>query len=288
MIFSKFVDFSSTESDSEPDEKWINKEPSKTIPLLVDEYIRIKEFFIQTCRDKGEPELKRIKSHCSDLIQAVFRDKPKYTRLEDDLDRCPSIEEIARILFFHVSRWMGFEFLDRVIEFFLPALREVQIRLRDYKAKLRPVLEEKLVKIRALRSKHPRKCKSPKGLLKLVAKYNLDKDGIYVKDLITERHFLAEKLLVPEDLLQVISWSSGSLCIIYFTLEELEDHLLEQIELAHTVRVLQRRWIVSITIGDNQPIIITPPTVKSVQTATTPKSDSGKCNVQGIIVNPPL
>ena len=183
---------------------------------------------------------------------------------------------------------MGFEFLDRVIEFFLPALREVQSKLRNYKAQLRPVLEEKLVKIRALQSKHPRKCKSPKGLLKLVAKYNLDKDGIYVKDLITERHFLAEKLSVPEDLLQVISWSSGSLNIIFFTLEELEEHLIKQIELPHTVRVLRRRWIVSITIGNNEPIIITSPTLKSAQTATTPTSDSGKCNVQGIIVNQPL
>ena len=260
------------------------EEPSQMIPPCVDDYIKIKYLFIEICNKKGVPELKQIKRYCSDLIQAVFRGQLKYTCLEKYLNQCSSIEEIANILFFELSKWMSFVFLDKVIEFFLPDLREVQIRLRDYKAQLRPVLEEKLVKVKELKSSHPRKCKSQKGLLKLVAKYNLNKDGICVKDLITERHFLAEKLSVPDHLLQVISWSSGSLCIIYFTLEELEEHLIKQIELAHTVRVLQRRWIVSITIGNNQPIIITSPTVKSMQTATTPKSDSGKCSVQGLLL----
>ena len=58
-------------------------------------------------------------------------------------------------------------------------------------------------------------------MAELVVKYRLDADGLYVKDLIAERDFLAQRLGIPEHLLQVLSWGDGSLVIIYCILQDL-------------------------------------------------------------------
>ena len=43
-------------------------------------------------------------------------------------------------------------------------------------------------------------------MAELTVKYRLDADGLTVKDLVTERDFLAQRLGIPEHLLQVLSW----------------------------------------------------------------------------------
>jgi hypothetical protein len=270
-------DSRSSDSDSDLDELLLNEEPSRTIPGLVDEYIRIKTGFIETCNRMNEPKLKKIKDHCSDLIQAVFIGVPRYTRLEEELDHCPSIEEIAKLLFFKLNSWVGFEFLDRVIDFF-PSLNSVKTKLSDYKKQLRPVLEEKLRKVEVLRTQHPHRCRSPKGLLKMVVKYNLDKDGIRVENLIRERNFLALKLEIPQDLLQVISWGAGSLFIVFFTLEELEKHITEKIEVVRND--LHLHGILSVEIGNSPPILLSAkagvvPKFPVTKDPKKPSSDSG-------------
>ena len=53
-------------------------------------------------------------------------------------------------------------------------------------------------------------------MAELAVKYRLDADGLLVKDLVTERDFLAQRLGVPEHLLQVLSWGDGSIVITYW------------------------------------------------------------------------
>ena len=58
-------------------------------------------------------------------------------------------------------------------------------------------------------------------MAELVVKYRLDADGLFVKDLITERDFLAQRLGIPEHLLQVLSWGQSSVVITYWILRDL-------------------------------------------------------------------
>ena len=58
-------------------------------------------------------------------------------------------------------------------------------------------------------------------MAELVVKYRLDADGLTVNDLVTERDFLAQRLRVPEHLLQVLSWGHGSVVITYWILRDL-------------------------------------------------------------------
>ena len=57
-------------------------------------------------------------------------------------------------------------------------------------------------------------------MAELVVKYRLDADGLLVKDLIAERDFLAQRLGIPEHLLQVLSWGDGSIVITYWIVRE--------------------------------------------------------------------
>ena len=58
-------------------------------------------------------------------------------------------------------------------------------------------------------------------MAELVAKYRLDADGLLVKDLIAERDFLAQRLGIPEHLLQVLSWGQSSVVITYWMVRDL-------------------------------------------------------------------
>ena len=65
-------------------------------------------------------------------------------------------------------------------------------------------------------------------MAELVVKYRLDADGLLVKDLIAERDFLAQRLDIPDHLLQVLSWGQSSVVITYWMVR----HLLPLAELA--------------------------------------------------------
>ena len=58
-------------------------------------------------------------------------------------------------------------------------------------------------------------------MAELVVKYRLDADGLLLKDLIAERDFLAQRLDIPEHLLQVLSWSQSSVVITYWMVRDL-------------------------------------------------------------------
>ena len=57
-------------------------------------------------------------------------------------------------------------------------------------------------------------------MAEFAVKYELDADGLQVKDLIAEKHFLAQRLGVPSHLLQVLSWRRGSVVITYRIVRE--------------------------------------------------------------------
>ena len=57
-------------------------------------------------------------------------------------------------------------------------------------------------------------------MAELAVKYRLDEDGLLVKDLITKRDFLAQRLRLPKHLLQVLSWGKGSIVITYWIMQE--------------------------------------------------------------------
>ncbi len=58
-------------------------------------------------------------------------------------------------------------------------------------------------------------------MTELVVKYRLNADGLLVKDLIAQRDFLAQRLGIPEHLLQVLSWGEGSIVITYWMVRDL-------------------------------------------------------------------
>ena len=57
-------------------------------------------------------------------------------------------------------------------------------------------------------------------MAELTVKYRLDADGLDVMDLITGRDFLAQRLGVPEHLLQVLSWGAGSITVTYWMIRD--------------------------------------------------------------------
>lgn len=63
--------------------------------------------------------------------------------------------------------------------------------------------------------------KVPGSMAELAVKYKLDADSLLLKDLVTERDFLAERLSISEHLLQVISWEDGSIVITYWVVRDL-------------------------------------------------------------------
>ena len=58
-------------------------------------------------------------------------------------------------------------------------------------------------------------------MAELVVKYELDADGLLLKDLVAERNFLAQRLGIPRHLLKVLSWSRSSIVITYWILRDL-------------------------------------------------------------------
>ena len=65
-------------------------------------------------------------------------------------------------------------------------------------------------------------------MAELIVKYSLNADGLVVKDLLTEKYFLAQRLSIPPHLLQVLSWRPGSVSITYWIVRD----VLPLVELA--------------------------------------------------------
>ena len=99
-------------------------------------------------------------------------------------------------------------------------------------------------------------------MAELVVKYRLDADGLFVKDLIAARDFLAQRLGIPEHLLQVLSWRNCCIMITYWVLRD----ILPLAELAlcrEDVRAELTQHGVEVVYLDSHPSEHTDPAVSS-------------------------
>ena len=119
----------------------------------MDEYVEIKRMFVSVCSTKGSPTLEEVKDLCIDLIECAFKHLPHITRREDDIEKAKTFTGLARIVCFHLSKWISYEFFKKVVTHFQPALRSVQQRLMCYEDMLKPLLLQKLEHIAELQSR---------------------------------------------------------------------------------------------------------------------------------------
>ena len=209
------------------------------------QYGKIKKRFHEVCSTKGEPTLAEIKSACYDIIQMGFR---RHSPLSDRIDDAHTpLETVLRIIFFEISKWISYDFLQCIVDFFGSPLKEIKDALREYSRQLCPVLKAKLKDVKLLRSQHENECQTPDGLIRVAARYHLNSDGIPVSMLIEARDFLADKLKIPKKLLVPITYEEGSITIVFWTLAELEESILE--EVTRSEKDLKDVGIDCITVG---------------------------------------
>ena len=125
-------------------------------------------------------------------------------------------------------------------------------------------------------------------MAELVVKYRLDADGLLVKDLIAERDFLAQRLGIPEHLLQVLSWGRSSVVITYWILRDLlplaelalcredvqaeltqhgvEEVLLDSHPSEHPGPVSSREWSLTCAVHSMSSCVPSPQVDQSLQT----------------------
>lgn len=193
--------------------------PRPIIHPIMEEYLKVKAAF---CGSPHMPSLQALKDHCYDLIDVACTHKPEISRHESAIEKAQTIQKFARILFNHLSQWISFDFLDKVIERFQPELKDVKEQLAEYKKKLQPILMQKLEQIGRFWQQEQEEFLDGLELIEIVAKYRLDADGLEVQDLVTERDFLAQRLGIPESLLKLLSWRPGSIVIVFLILQELQ------------------------------------------------------------------
>ena len=238
---------------------------SSLIPSLINDYKRLKDTFVRICNKIREPSLQEMKNYCVDIIAfAEMKDERRLSRVEDDLHRCHTIEELANILFRRLCTWITFDFLESVLEYFRIQLREVRIAVDGYKEKMRPILEEKLEALTNLQSEYPDECRSREGFLRIIARHHLDPHGISISELLAARNFLCHKLKIRRELLQVLTTFLGSVSIVLLTIRQLEPAILTAVE--NSKDDLFRFGILSIKVGSHTPILITPPVIEVVST----------------------
>ena len=238
---------------------------SSLIPSLINEYKRLKDTFVRICSNIREPSLQEMKTYCVDIIAfAEMKDERRLSRVEDDLHRCHTIEELANILFRRLCTWITFDFLESVLDYYRIQLRDVRIAVDGYKEKMRFILEEKLEALTNLQSEYPDECSSREGFLRIIVKHHLDPHGISINELLAARNFLCYKLKIRKELLQVLTTFLGSVSIVLLTIRQLEPAILTAIE--NSKDDLFRFGILSITVGSHTPILITPPIVEVVST----------------------
>ena len=130
-----------------------DSEATAIIHDIMDEYVDIKREFVSVCTTQGSPSLDEVKELCIDLIECVFKHIPRITRQEDDIERAKTMNKLARIVCFHLSKWVSYEFFKKVVAHFQPALKSVKKRLKRYEDRLKPLLQQKLEHIAELQQR---------------------------------------------------------------------------------------------------------------------------------------
>ena len=123
------------------------------IPKIKAEYVEVKEVFVKVCTTQGSPTLDEVKDRCFDLIEGAIDYMPRSSRHEDDIEEAKTMNELARVVCFRLSRWVSYDFFQKVITHFQPALKSVKERLMDYEDQLKPLLLQKLEYIAELKQR---------------------------------------------------------------------------------------------------------------------------------------
>ena len=114
------------------------------IPGIKADYVEVKGEFVDVCTAQGTPTLDEVRDHCIDLIEGALADMPRISRHEDDIERAETLNKLARVVCFRLSNWVSYDFFQKVITHFLPALSRVKDRLMLYEEQLKPLLLQKL------------------------------------------------------------------------------------------------------------------------------------------------
>ena len=121
------------------------------IPDIKADYIEVKGEFVKVCIEQGTPTLDEVKDYCIDLIEGALADKPrKLQGCHDAIKQAETMTDLARVVCFHLSKWLSYDFFQKVITHFQPALQSVNERLKCYENQLRPHLLQKVEHIAML------------------------------------------------------------------------------------------------------------------------------------------
>ena len=104
--------------------------------------------FVGVCTTKGTPTLDEVKARCIDLIAGVCIDMPQ---IVSQIKNAPNMDELALVVCFSLSKWVSYDFFQKVISHFQPALEKVKEQLEHYEDQLKPLLLRKLDNIAKLR-----------------------------------------------------------------------------------------------------------------------------------------
>ena len=118
------------------------------IPDIIVDYTGIKGMFVGVCKAQGSPTLDEVKSYCIDLIAAASINMPE---ISARIRNAKTMDELAHVMCFSLSKWVSYDFFRRVITRFQPALSSVEERLKHYEDQLKPLLLQKLQHIAELR-----------------------------------------------------------------------------------------------------------------------------------------
>ena len=81
-----------------------------------------------------------MKAHCFDLIEGALADMPRVSRHEEDIKKAETMNALARVVCSRLSELVSYDFFQKVITHFQPALKGVDERLKRYEDQLKPLL----------------------------------------------------------------------------------------------------------------------------------------------------
>ena len=120
------------------------RDPPIIIHDIREKYTELKGKFVDLCVAQGSPTLDEVKEYCIDLIQGCFSKVPRVVRHEGDIEAAETLTKLARVVCFHLSNWVSYDFFKKVVAHFKPALRSVEEEIGQYEKQLKPLLVQKL------------------------------------------------------------------------------------------------------------------------------------------------
>ena len=210
---------------------------------LMDEYFDLCQTILKNYLKEGEPSVDELIAFCRYLLKRrKSSDAVQAQGILKGVNTYRKLEEVVMVM----TKWLSFSFLERIVSKF--PTTSAKSSLEEYKAKLHPVLKEKLRLLKRIQKKHP-ESSTREGFLKLLVRYNWDADGITLDDVLESRRFLSSSLGIPDHLLQVLRVLIGSVIVEYLTLREFEREISLLLRVDKMAAGFLRNGIVSLTIG---------------------------------------